>query len=88
MNEIIKLSNVSLPEITEETFLAHFESEDFLRRYGNPVVVRGRDHHDLVCMAAEYYQRLVQTLDSYENGDMVEKPRDNGNLKEQRSHEL
>ena len=88
MNKDMRLSNVSHLEITEETFLAHFESEDFLLRYGNPVVVRGKDHHDLVCMAAEYYQRLVQTLDSYENGDLVEKPRDNGNLKEQQSDEL
>lgn len=74
MNKDIRLSNVSLPEITEETFLAHFESEDFLLRYGNPVVVRGRDHHDLVCMAAEYYQRLVQELESCQNGSTAAKP--------------
>ncbi|MBQ8306794.1 MAG: hypothetical protein IJX90_11330 [Blautia sp.] len=54
-----------LPEVSEEDFCAYTDREDFLRRYGNPVVIRGKNHRDLVCMAWEYYERLMQDLSMF-----------------------
>lgn len=51
-----------LPEVSEEDFCSYADREDFLRRYGNPVVIRRKNQRDLVCMAREYYERLTQEL--------------------------
>ena len=57
-----EIDYLRLPEISEEDFCAYADREDFLRRYGNPVIIRGKNQRDLVCMAREYYERLMQDL--------------------------
>lgn len=52
--------DLKLPEISEKDFLCLAETDDLIRRYGNPVLIRSEEKHDLVCMAREYYERMVQ----------------------------
>jgi len=51
---------LKIPEISAEEFRACVDQDDFLRRYGNPVVIRSSGQRDVVCMAREYYERLMQ----------------------------
>lgn len=52
--------DLKLPEISEKDFLCLVETDDLIRRYGNPVLIRSEEKHELVCMAREYYERMVQ----------------------------
>lgn len=54
-----------LPKISEEDFCAYADREEFLRQYGNPVIIRGKNQRDLICMAREYYERLMQDLSMF-----------------------
>ena len=54
-----------IPEISVEEFRAYVDQDDFLRRYGNPVVIRSGGQRDVVCMAREYYERLMQERDLF-----------------------
>ena len=58
---------LKLPEITAEDFSKHMAEDDFLLRYGNPVVIHGDDKRDLICMAWEYYERLCRQIDALES---------------------
>lgn len=52
-----------MPEITQDELIAHIEDENFLRVYGNPVLVRSNDGaHDCVLMSVEYYERMERKL--------------------------
>ena len=52
--------DLKLPEISEKDFRCLADTDDLIRRYGNPVIIRSEEKHDLVCMAREYYERMVQ----------------------------
>ena len=60
---------LSLPEVPQEELIACVDYDDFLRRYGNPVTVKSEGHGDLVCMAREYYERLVLDLEYFREQD-------------------
>lgn len=51
---------LKLPEITEKEFHCLADTDDLIRRYGNPVIIRSEEKTDLICMAREYYERMVQ----------------------------
>lgn len=51
--------------ISADEFRACVDQDDFLRRYGNPVVIRSSGQRDVVCMAREYYERLTQDLSMF-----------------------
>ena len=59
--------------ITENEFLTHIEDHDFFRRYGNPVIITRKGGADLVCMAWEYYERLMSVVskDAIADGAMA-----------------
>ena len=65
---------LKIPEISAEDFARHMAEDDFLLRYGNPVVIRIDDKRDLLCMACEYYERLCGQIDAleYELDDLLE----------------
>ena len=50
---------MEINKITMEEFHAHIEEEDFFRRYGNPVFITREGEPGLVCMAWEYYERIM-----------------------------
>ena len=54
--------DLKLPEISEKDFRCLADTDDLIRRYGNPVIIRSEEKHDLVCMAREYYEHLVQEI--------------------------
>lgn len=56
---------LKIQEISAEEFRACVDQDDFLRRYGNPVVIRSSGQRDVVCMAREYYERLMQERDLF-----------------------
>ena len=56
---------LKIPEISAEEFRACVDQDDFLRRYGNPVVIHSGGQRDVVCMAREYYERLMQERDLF-----------------------
>ena len=56
---------LKIPEISAEEFRACVDQDDFLRRYGNPVVIHSGGQRDVVCMAREYYERLIQERDLF-----------------------
>ncbi len=45
--------------ISQQELCEHFEDNDFLLRYGNPVAIKADDGTILVLMAIEYYERLT-----------------------------
>ncbi|WP_274941010.1 hypothetical protein [Chordicoccus furentiruminis] len=56
---------IKIPEISADEFRACEDQDDFLRRYGNPVMIRSNGQRDVVCMAREYYERLMQERDLF-----------------------
>ena len=58
---------LKLPEISAEDFGKHMAEDDFLLRYGNPVVIHRDDKCDLLCMAREYYERLCKQINALES---------------------
>ncbi len=52
-----------LPEISAEELEGYTDYEDFLRRYGNPVIIRSKGQRDMICMLREYYERLVLDME-------------------------
>ena len=58
---------LKLPEISVEDFKRHMAEDDFLLRYGNPLVIRRDDKCDLLCMAREYYERLCGQIGALES---------------------
>ena len=58
---------LKLPEISAEDFGKHMAEDDFLLRYGNPVVIHRDDYRDLLCIAWEYYERLCRQIDALES---------------------
>lgn len=48
--------------ITAEEFRSHIEEDDFFRRFGNPVFIIREEEPELVCMAWEYYERLLSKI--------------------------
>ena len=50
---------IRLPEVDVDDLCASTDFNAFLRRYGNPVVVKVGGQKDLVCMAREYYEHLM-----------------------------
>ena len=61
--------HLSLPEVPQEELISCVDYDDFLRRYGNPVIVKSEGHGDLVCLAREYYERLVLDLEYFRGQD-------------------
>ena len=59
---------LKIPEISAEDFARHMAEDDFLLRYGNPVVIRRDDKRNLLCMAWEYYERLCRQIGALESG--------------------
>lgn len=56
-----------MPEISEEELVAHIEDEDFIKVYGNPILIRSKDgKHDCVIMTIEYYERWIKRLKEFE----------------------
>ena len=53
---------VLMVEITEQEFIDNLDSDDFFRRYGNPVKFNA-DGRYLVAMSFELYERLFWKLD-------------------------
>lgn len=53
---------VLMVEITEQEFIDNLDSDDFFRRYGNPVKFNA-DGRYLVAMSFELYERLFGKLD-------------------------
>ena len=53
---------VLMVEITEQEFIDNLDSDDFFRRYGNPVKFNA-DGRYLVAMSFELYERLFRKLD-------------------------
>ena len=45
--------------ISQQEQCDHIEDEDFLLRYGNPVVIKADNGTVLVLMAIEYYERMT-----------------------------
>lgn len=66
-----KIANIplSLPEVPQEELFAYTDYDDFLRQYGNPVIVKSVGHGDMICMARDYYERLVLDLEYYRKQD-------------------
>lgn len=60
-----------MPEISEEEFMINIEKDDFLCRYGNPVLIREKNGDGLVCMAAEYYERMMQELEGFREEEKI-----------------
>ena len=58
---------MEMNRITVEEFCAHIEEEDFFRRYGNPVFITREGELGLVCMAWEYYKRLLSQISADED---------------------
>ena len=56
---------IKSPEISADEFRACEDQDDFLRRYGNPVMIRSNGQRDVICMAREYYERLMQERDLF-----------------------
>ncbi len=54
---------LSLSEISAEELEGCTDYEDFLRRYGNPVIVRTKNKNDMICMSREYYERFVLDME-------------------------
>lgn len=62
---------LTMPELSAEEFAANADRDDFFRRYGNPVWIREKGGNGLVCMAREYYERMLEGLgDSCGDGDI------------------
>lgn len=53
----MKLPSINV--ITQQEFYSHIEDDDFLYKYGNPVAIQAEDGSILVCMAIEYYERMI-----------------------------
>ena len=53
----MKLPGINV--ITQQEFCSHIEDDDFLYKYGNPVAIQAEDGSILVCMAIEYYERMI-----------------------------
>ena len=53
----MKLPGINM--ITQQEFCNHIEEDDFLLRYGNPVAVKTDEGKILLCMAIEYYERMM-----------------------------
>ena len=49
-----------MPEISVSEFREHIEEDDFLLRYGNPVVINSDNGKKLVCLSWEFYERLMK----------------------------
>lgn len=64
MEERISSYYCSLSEISLEEFSSCADEEGFFKRYGNPVMIRDKNRHDLICMAKEYYDRMIQELET------------------------
>ncbi len=45
--------------ITQQELCDYIEEDDFLLKYGNPVIIKCDDGRQLVCMAIEYYERMT-----------------------------
>ena len=54
--------DLKLPDISGKDFRCLADTDDLIRRYGNPVIIRSEEKHDLVCMAREYYEHLVREM--------------------------
>lgn len=69
-----KIANIplSLPEVPQEELFAYTDYDDFLWRYGNPVIIKSEGHGDMICMAREYYERLVLDLEYYRKQDLTD----------------
>lgn len=58
---------LNMPEITQRELIAHIEDEDFLRVYGNPVLVCSDDGKcDCVLMSVEYFERMEMRIRALE----------------------
>lgn len=56
-----------MPEISEDELIAHIEDDDFVKVYGNPILIRSKDgNHDCVLMTIEYYERQIRLLEEME----------------------
>lgn len=59
--------SLNMPEITQQELIAHIEDENFLRVYGNPVLVRSDDGKcDCVLMSVEYFERMERRIRALE----------------------
>lgn len=62
---------LTMPELSAEEFAENVGGNDFFRRYGNPVWIREKSGDGLVCMAREYYERMLEGPgDSCRDGDI------------------
>lgn len=48
----------SLPFVTEKEFTEHIGEDDFLKKYGNPVLIHTDKGEELVCISFELYNRM------------------------------
>ena len=53
-------SHIYLPTLTEDEFVENIESDDFLRRFGNPVIVRTKAAGSFIVMSIELYDRMTK----------------------------
>ena len=53
----MKLPGINM--ITQQEFCDHIEEDDFLLRYGNPVAIKTDEGKILLCMAIEFYERMM-----------------------------
>ena len=49
-----------LPTMTEDEFAENIGKEDFVRRFGNPAVIRTHAGEDYIVLSAELYDRRAE----------------------------
>ena len=59
-------------KISKNEFLEHFEDEEFLKVYGEPVLVEDENGSSLVCLSKELYQNLTRDLSNENIEDMAD----------------
>ena len=49
-----------LPTMTEDEFAKNIGKEDFIRRFGNPAVIRTQAGDSCIVLSAELYDRMAE----------------------------
>ena len=49
-----------LPTLTEDEFVDNIESEKFVRRFGNPAIIRTKSGESIIVLSTELYDRMAE----------------------------
>ena len=61
------VKRMKMNRITAVQCCAHIAEDDFFRRFGNPVFIINGEEPVIVCMAWEYYERLLSQIPAEED---------------------